>query len=93
MMNFMGLDLAADQMALVTTTEEYRHLLQMMMIPAYNERGVLLLTRDGIPLQAKLRLLFSKKMHPCFTRDSNLNSLGYKPRVISTILAVRLYPL
>ncbi|GFV35705.1 transposable element Tc1 transposase [Trichonephila clavipes] len=32
---------------------------------------------------------FPKKIQPCLTRDSNPNPLGYKPRVIATILAGR----
>ncbi|GFW27263.1 hypothetical protein TNCV_2831631 [Trichonephila clavipes] len=35
----------------------------MIMIPAYNGRGTLLSIRDGNPLQAKIRLLFLKKIH------------------------------
>ncbi|GFV55596.1 hypothetical protein TNCV_1820831 [Trichonephila clavipes] len=65
-------------------TEESRHLIQMM-ISAYNRRGALFSIRDDNPLQLKVRLLFQKKLHPCLIRDSN--PLGYKPRVISTILA------
>ncbi|GFV38586.1 hypothetical protein TNCV_132251 [Trichonephila clavipes] len=38
-------------------TEEYRHLLQMM-IPAYNRRGALLSIRDGNPLQVKIGFFF-----------------------------------
>ncbi|GFT56052.1 hypothetical protein TNCV_2766811 [Trichonephila clavipes] len=34
-------------------TEEYRHLLQMM-IPAHNRRDALLSIRDGNPLQVKV---------------------------------------
>ncbi|GFV70786.1 fatty acid synthase [Trichonephila clavipes] len=32
---------------------------------------------------------FPRKIQPCHTRDSNLNPLGYKPKVIATILAGR----
>ncbi|GFV20368.1 hypothetical protein TNCV_4141291 [Trichonephila clavipes] len=35
----------------------------------------------------KVRLLFPKKIHACFIRDSNPNPLLYKPTVISPILA------
>ncbi|GFU69895.1 phospholipid-transporting ATPase ID [Trichonephila clavipes] len=47
-------------------TEEYRHLLQMM-IPASNRRGALLSIRDGNPLQAKVL----KKIQTLLTRDLN----------------------
>ncbi|GFT15727.1 hypothetical protein TNCV_4942971 [Trichonephila clavipes] len=48
-----------------------------MMIPAYYKKEcAAFLSRDGNPFQAK----DPKKIQPYFTRDSNPNPLGYKPR-------------
>ncbi|GFV18242.1 hypothetical protein TNCV_170451 [Trichonephila clavipes] len=60
-----------------------------MMIPSCNRWSALLSIRNVNPLQAKIRLLFPKKIEPCLTLDSNPNPPGYKPRVISTVLAGR----
>ncbi|GFW95803.1 DUF4817 domain-containing protein [Trichonephila clavipes] len=46
------------------------------MIPAHNKKSALLSIRDGNPLQVKVRLLFSKKIHARLIRDSNPSPIG-----------------
>ncbi|GFX83599.1 hypothetical protein TNCV_325481 [Trichonephila clavipes] len=59
-----------------------------MMIPAYNKKGCAAF-ETGIHYRLKTCFFPEEDIQPCLTRDSNRNSLGYKPRVKATILPGR----
>ncbi|GFV40440.1 uncharacterized protein TNCV_4493971 [Trichonephila clavipes] len=62
---------------------------QMMMIPAYNNKGCAAFLSRRESNTGEKTTSFPKKIQPCLTRDSSPNPLGYKPRVIATTLVGR----
>ncbi|GFX33401.1 hypothetical protein TNCV_4122351 [Trichonephila clavipes] len=52
-------------------------------------RGALLFLSRRESISGERPTSFPKKIQPSLTRDSNPNPLGYKPKVIATILAGR----
>ncbi|GFU13147.1 uncharacterized protein TNCV_1445561 [Trichonephila clavipes] len=61
-----------------------------MMNPAYNKKKCAAFFSRQESITGERPTSFPKKIQPCLTRDSNPNPLGYKRRVIATILAGRL---
>ncbi|GFW65230.1 uncharacterized protein TNCV_394961 [Trichonephila clavipes] len=60
-----------------------------MMIPAYNKKGPAAFLSRRESITGEKPISFPKKIQPCLIRDSNPNPLGYKPKVITTLLAGR----